>query len=111
MELACESVDFGQTLNERGVTKLVLNAGEPTLWYDEGGFERIVVPATSMEVSHHKKLCSIVVYGQVLVTAEYDVFFTLPGTFVHDPDEFDGKQTHEWFMTSPYSIVEVEEEE
>ena len=104
MELACESVDFERTLNEKSEDKLVLNAGEPTLWYDESGIPRIVVPATSMEVSHHKKLCSIVVYGQVLVTAEYEKFFALPGTFVHDPDEFEGKQTHEWFMTSPYSI-------
>jgi len=84
------------------VNNIVLKAGEPCEWIDQNDEVRIVVPATSMEVSRHKKLCSIVVYGQVLVTAEEGVFASLPGQFVHNPDTFPGKETHEFFMTAPY---------
>ena len=108
MELACESVDFERTLEYKqrrdpSVNKIVLNAGEPHLWVDQQDIPRTVVPATSMEVSRHKKLCSIVVYGQVLVTAKEADFAALPGHFVHkNPGTFPGKETHEFFMTSPY---------
>jgi len=102
MELACESVDFGQTIEREPNRKKVLKAGVPCRWIDVDGFPRTVVPATSMEVSPQKKMCSIVVYGQVLVTAEQTEFASLPGHFVHNPKPCDGAQTHEFFMTSPY---------
>jgi|TARA_R100000455_G_C6264483_1_gene119737 hypothetical protein len=108
MELACESVDFGRTIEMEPDGKKVLKAGEPTVWYDPSDNERIVVPATSMEVSRHKKLCSIVVYGQVLVTANQDLMRQLPGRPVHSYEPFDGReQTLEWFMTAPYKIPMV----
>ena len=64
--LACESVSFEKTL--KGQTEIVLEAGVPTTWVDVDGEKRTVVPACSMVVSKHKPNCSIVVYGQVLVT-------------------------------------------
>ena len=108
MELACESVDFEDLLYRETKDRKVLNAGEPTKWIDLNNGLKVVVPATSMEVTKHKTKCSIVVYGQVLVTAPYKSrddkvgFDQLPGMFVHSVEPFDGVQTHEWFMTAPY---------
>ena len=105
MELACESVDFERTLDRFSREKIVLKAGEPHNWVDQRGENRFIVPATSMEVTKQKKLCSIVVYGQVLVTATQDQFNALRGHYVHTPEPFTGTETHEFFMTGPYILV------
>ena len=104
MELACESVDFGRTLDNEDEEKIVLKAVEPRSWFDQNNKARLIVPATSMEVTKQKKLCSIVVYGQVLVTATKTDFGALRGHYVHTPEPFSGIETHEFFMTGPYIL-------